>query len=155
MRRITLNHGKTAIVDNDTYEQLCKFKWFALKKPSTGKWYAVRSENGRRVFMHRQLLNAPPGMQVDHANGDGLDNRKSNLRLATSAQNNRNRDKTKRNSTGYKGVSRQKGRRKFRAQIQVNGKAIYLGWYDSPRDAALAYDRAVRKYHGEFGCTNF
>jgi hypothetical protein len=155
MKRIKLRYGKYAIVEEELYEYLRKFKWYAIQKPKTGKWYAIGVDKGKKVTMHRLILGAPNGMQVDHINGNGLDNRRSNLRLATTAQNARNRDKFKNNTTGYKGVSRQKGRRKFRAQIYVNGKAIYLGWYDTPREAALAYDRAARKYHGPFGCTNF
>jgi hypothetical protein len=142
-------------VDDDVYERLQKFRWYAWQHPNTGKSYAARSEKGKRVHLHRLILDAPGDLHVDHINGDGLDNRRSNLRLVTTAQNNQNRDKYKNNTTGYKGVSQQKGRRKFRAQIYVNGKAIYLGWYDTPREAALAYDQAVRKYHGVFGCTNF
>jgi hypothetical protein len=152
MKRIKLTQGKYAIVDDDVYERLQKFRWYARQQPDTGKWYAARSEKGKRVHMHRLIMNAPRELDVDHIKGDGLDNRMSNLRLVTTAQN---RDKYKNNTTGYKGVSQQRGRRKFRAQIYVYGKAIYLGWYDTPREAALAYDRAVRKYHGVFGCTNF
>jgi hypothetical protein len=155
MKRIKLRYGKYAIVDEELYEDLRKFVWYAKRHPTTGKWYAVRYENGKNVPMHRQILRAPRRKQVDHINGNGLDNRKSNLRLVTSAENARNRDKHKNNTTGYKGVSRQKGRRKFRAQIQVHHKAIYLGWFDDPREAARVYDQAVRKYHGPYGCTNF
>jgi hypothetical protein len=155
MKRIKLRYGKYAIVDEELYETLRKFKWYAVQNPKTGKWYAVRYEHGKGISMHRQLLRAPRSKQVDHVNGNGLDNRRSNLRLATSAQNAQNRDKYKTNTTGYKGVSQQKGRRKFRAQIYANRKAIYLGWYDTAQEAALAYDRAVPIYHEEFGCTNF
>jgi hypothetical protein len=155
MKRIKLTGGKYAIVDDDVYERFGKLRWYAWQHPNTGTWYAARSEKGIRVHLHRLIMNAPRGMHVDHINGDGLANRRSNLRLATSAQNARNRDRFKNNTTGYKGVSRQSGRRKFRAQIYVNRKAVYLGWYDTPREAALAYDRAVQKYHGAFGCTNF
>jgi hypothetical protein len=105
--------------------------------------------------MHREIMNAPDDLHVDHINGNGLDNRESNLRLATSAQNTWNRDKNKNNTTGFKGVTCDKGRGKFRAQIRVNGKHVHLGWFDDPRKAAVAYDSGVRKYHGTFGCTNF
>ena len=155
MRRIRLSNGMYAKVDDDKYETLKQIRWHAKRHPTTGNWYVVGSHKGKTVSMHRLILEAPMGTHVDHINGNGRDNRKTNLRLVTAAQNSRNRGKTRKNTTGYKGVSRQKGRRKFRAQIQVHRKAIYLGWYDTRREAALAYDRAVRKYHGQFGCTNF
>jgi hypothetical protein len=155
MRKIRLSNGMYAKVDDDDYEALKQIRWYSRRHRTTGKWYATSHGKGRSIQMHRLILDAPKEMQVDHINGNGLDNRRSNLRLATSTENARNRDKFKNNTTGYKGVSRQKGRKKFRAQIYANGKAIYLGWYDTAREAALAYDRAVRKYHGEFGCTNF
>ena len=155
MKSIKLTQWKYAIVDNDVYERVGKLRWYAWQHPNTGTWYAARSEKGRRVHLHRAILNAPRNLHVDHINGNGLDNRRSNLRLATTAQNNQNRDKYKNNTTGYKGVSQQRGRRRFRAQIYVNGRAIYLGWYETAIEAALAYDRAVWKYHGPYGCTNF
>ena len=155
MKKIKLTRGQFAIVDDDVYERLRKSRWYAWQHPNTGKPYAARTEKGKRVHMHRLILNAPTGLHVDHINGDGLDNRRSNLRLVTTAQNNQNRDRYKNNTTGYKGVSQQRGRKKFRAQIYVNGRAVYLGWYETAIEAALAFDRAVRKYHGPYGCTNF
>jgi hypothetical protein len=155
MKRIQLTHGKITLVDDKSFPYLSQFKWRAKYDQTTGRWYAARYEGNKVIYMHRQLMDAPSGMYVDHRNGNGLDNRKRNLRLATSAQNAWNRDKNKNNTTGFKGVTREKGRSKVRAQIRVHGKHIHLGWYDDPVEAALAYDKAVRRYHGPFGCTNF
>jgi hypothetical protein len=155
MKRIKLTHNKVALVDDRSYPYLSQFRWQARKDRTTGKLYAARQVCRKYIYMHREILNAPDGLHVDHVNGDPLDNREKNLRLATSAQNAWNRDKYKNNTTGFKGVACDKGRGKLRAQIRVNGKHIHLGWYDDPREAALAYDRAVRQYHGSFGCTNF
>jgi hypothetical protein len=155
MMKIRLSNGMYTKVDDDQCAALKQIRWYSRRHSTTGKWYATNHEKGRSVQMHRFILKAPDGMHVDHINGNGLDNRRSNLRLATSAQNAQNRDRFWNNTTGYKGVSRQKGRRKFRAQIYANRKAIYLGWYDTAQEAARAYDKAVPIYHGEFGCTNF
>lgn len=155
MKVIRLTQDKSAIVDDESYEYLSQFKWQARYDRTTGKWYAARQVRRKFIYMHREILNAPDGLHVDHINGDTLNNRERNLRLATSAQNAWNRDKNRNNTTGYKGVTREKGRRKVRAQITVNGKHMHLGWFDDPREAALVYDQAVRKYHGAYGCTNF
>lgn len=155
MKEIKLTHGKVALVDDKWFAYLSQFNWQARYDRTTGKWYTARQVHRKFIYVHREILNAPNEMHVDHRNGNTLDNRRRNLRLATSAQNAWNRDKYKNNTTGFKGVTYDKQRRKVRAQITVKGQHIHLGWFDDPRDAALAYDRGVRKYHGAFGCTNF
>jgi hypothetical protein len=155
LKEIELTRGKSAIVDDEWYPYLNQFNWQARYDRTTGKWYAARQVHRKFIYMHREILNAPDGLHGDHINGDTLDNRRSNLRLATSAQNAWNRDKYKNNTTGYKGVTYDKGRGKARAQITVHGKHRHLGWFDDPREAALAYDQAARQYHGPYGCTNF
>jgi hypothetical protein len=155
LKRIKLTNKMVALVDNKWYPYLNKFTWQARYDRSTGKYYAARQIHNNFIYMHREILNAPDGLHVDHINGDTLNNQGENLRLATSAENAWNRDKYKNNTTGYKGVTYDKERDKYRAQITAHGKAINLGRYEKPIDAALVYDRAVRQYHGEFGCTNF
>jgi len=103
--------------------------------------------------MHRLILNAPPDLKVDHINGNGLDNRKENLRLATTPQNVRNARLSLRNSSGFKGVKRK--RQKWQASIVFNGKTIRLGVFDAREDAARAYDIAALLLHGEFARVNF
>jgi hypothetical protein len=105
--------------------------------------------------MHRQILGAPPGQQVDHINGDTLDNRRVNLRLATHGQNQHNRGKYRNNKSGYKGVSWDKAAGKWRAQIKFNNKKYNLGRYHDPIEAALAYDAAAIRLHGAFARLNF
>ena len=155
MKYIRLTRGKVALVDDEWYPYLSQFSWQARQDRTTGRWYAARQVNRKFIYMHREILNAPAGLYVDHINGQGTDNRQKNLRLATSMQNAWNRDRNKNNTTGYKGVTFEKGRNKFRAQITVHGKSINLGRYDKPIDAALVYDQAVRQFHGQYGCTNF
>lgn len=155
LKKVKLTHGKVALVDDKWFAYLSQFSWQARYDRTTGKWYAARQVHRKFIYMHREILNVPDGLNGDHVNGNSLDNREENLRLATSAQNAWNRDKYKNNTTGYKGVTWDKGRGKFRAQIRVHGKHIHLGWFDDPRGAAHGYDNGVRKYHGTFGCTNF
>src|SRR5690242_17796567 len=103
--------------------------------------------------MHRVIMNASADIHVDRINGDGLDNRRENLRLCTRDENMMNRRKNSNNSSGYKGVDRNKG--KWRAYIQVDKKWIHLGYFSTAEQAAHAYDNAAKKYFGEFANTNF
>jgi hypothetical protein len=100
-------------------------------------------------------MNAPRGLLVDHRNTNGLDNRRSNLRLATYSQNNCNKAKRKNTSSRYVGVCFNKQLKRWGAYIKPQGKKIFLGYFDNEIDAAHAYDAAARKYHGEFARLNF
>ena len=102
--------------------------------------------------MHRLLL---PETEVDHKSGDGLDNRRSNLRSATRSQNQANKFKKENTSSRFKGVYQRRNYRRFRAHIRVHGEEIHVGDFDSEIEAARAYDAAARKYHGEFARLNF
>jgi hypothetical protein len=156
--RIKLTRGLFAIVDAKDYLKLCMFKWYAKK--SYGTFYARRTyyENGKKkeISMHRQIMDPAEGFCVDHRNHIGLDNRRTNLREATHAQNNYNRKKIEgAGSSIYKGVMFHKDHNKFYASIKVNRRKIFLGYFDSEIDAAKAYDAAAIKYFGEFASLNF
>jgi hypothetical protein len=158
-RRIKLTQGKYALVEVEDFEELSKYKWHAKK--SRSNCYACRSfklPDGRRksISMHRQIINPPEGLLVDHKNRVSLDNRRSNLRPATPAQNSYNRGKSRRKSTSkYKGVSLLKRTGKWRSAIGFEGRTISLGSFTNEKQAALAYDLAAKRYHREFAYLNF
>jgi hypothetical protein len=157
-RKIPLTKGKYAIVDVDDYKHLSKYKWHVKEGKNT--FYAVRhyyfKSVHKHVCMHREIIKAPDNLFVDHINLNGLDNRKANLRLATKTQNSQNVPKTRRKtSSKYKGVSYQTRDRVWRAKIKIKRRDKHLGSFKNEIDAAKAYDRAARKYFGEFARPNF
>jgi hypothetical protein len=153
MAEIPLSKGKVAIVDDELYEYLSQWKWFYHKNG-----YAMRSyrENGKykKERMHRSVLRAPDGYDVDHINGDKLDNRKSNLRSATRSQNNYNKSVQRNTTSGFKGVSWSKQRNKWRSRIFVDKREMHLGFFEYKIDAAMAYNEAALKYHASFANLN-
>lgn len=157
-RKIRLTQGYFAKVDQRDYEYLCRYKWCVNMTPNSKyarctKFY--KTGKSRTVMMHRLIMEPPRGYVVDHINGDGLDNRRANLRLATCAQNGRNRRKIKKGISRYKGVGWEESTGKWRARIIINRKKISLGCYKDEIAAARAYDKAAKKYHGEFARLNF
>jgi len=154
MKKIELTRGKFTLVDDDDYDKFNpNFSWWLF--PGRGTDYAITIKSGKSLFLHRAIMNAPKGLQVDHINGNGLDNRKENLRLCTATQNKRNVKNNKRNKSGYRGVSLDARSGKYKAQISTGEKILSLGSFDDPVDAAKAYDNAALKYHGEFASLNF
>jgi hypothetical protein len=154
-RCIKLTKDKYAIVDVENYEKLSQYDWHLWESGSYNQ-YAIRYEEGKSLKIHRVIMNAPVGLVVDHKNGNGLDNRKTNLRITTQAQNQYTRKKYKGKTTSqYKGVHRKSGRKTYCAKIGYKGKSIFLGYFENELDAAKAYDEAAKKYHGEYARLNF
>jgi len=156
MKTIELTRGLVAIVDDEDYERLSAWKWHAVTD-YRGESYACRhakkGEPGPRyVLMHRMICQTDK--DVDHRNGDGLDNRRENLRPATRSQNIANSRPSSSSKSGLKGVDWHRQRGKWRAQITVLGRHQYLGLFATALEAAAAYDRAAVEAFGEFARTN-
>lgn len=152
---IELSKGKTALIDDADFELVSQFKW-SFTPSRTGKEYAKRKDQNRKtVSLHRFLLGLTgPSLVVDHINGDGLDNRRSNLRVCTQADNNKNMKFYSSNTSGYRGVHFNKRDQKFQANIRVDKKLRFLGYFNSAIEAAKAYNDAATMYFGEFANLN-
>lgn len=157
MMQIPLTRGMFALVDDEDYDELIQHPWFVF--PAKWTFYAVRekTEGGRRkkIFMHRAILKAPLGQDVDHRDGDGLNNQRMNLRFATNSQNQANRIRLKQNISGRRGVSWNRQRKRWQALICKDRKCMFLGDFAEIDEAARAYDAAARKLFGEFARPNF
>jgi hypothetical protein len=148
LKYIELNHGEKAIIDAEDYPLVKDYKWrFNGRYAETGS---------KAMYMHRLILDVKepwPKVHTDHINGNGLDNRKSNLRVVTPAQNQHNSKKRIDNTTGYKGVSKRRGGG-YRAYLFIKGKQIYLGGAKTAEQAAKIYDEGIKKHYGEYGRGN-
>lgn len=156
VRALPLTQGRQALVDPWIYPELVKNKWSFRASGCNGHPVAVRGfgprHNKASILLHRQITNCPAGMVVDHINGDSLDNRGSNLRICSDAQNKRNR---KAISGKFKGVTKDARHGRYLAFIEVDNTKHALGRYKDETEAALAYDSAARILHGEFAWLNF
>ncbi len=153
MKKIKLTKGKYTLVDNDDYEILNNYKWYA--KRGTNTFYAARSilnkdGNQKTIRMHRLLMDAPDSLEVDHKDGNGLNNQRSNIRLATKSQNRMNRPKQSRNISGFKGVSWDKIHRAWIAYITLDGVQKNLGYFKSKQEAYQHRCKVSIEYHKEF-----
>lgn len=166
MKEIVLTKGCVAQVDDDLFDWLNQWKWSIVE--NDGHFYAARGEmrNGKLVSvkMHREIMDAPNGLEVDHRNGNGLDNTRENLRLCTRTENARNKRSARGSSSMYLGVcvchelkwnNPKYPRTRYRAAIRVGGKLINLGSFNNEVDAAEARDLGSLKYFGEFAKLNF
>lgn len=152
MKEIQLSQGLVAQVDDEDFESLNQHKWYAHKAKS-GPYYAIRTVyfDGKSIVLRmHQVVSGQT--RPDHSDGNGLNNRRSNLRPATRSQNNANK---KSNGSNYKGVYKPKDWNKYRVQMSVKGKKIYLGGFEDEVEAAKAYDKAAVLYFGEFANLNF
>lgn len=151
MRKIMLSQGKYAIVDDIFFDWVNQWKWYFNGR------YAVRTPHKARgakpIRMHREIMKAPDDLEVDHINGEKLDNRIVNLRLCTHSQNSKNTSKSSRNTSSYKGVGKSSVNR-WQARIRVDGELLFLGSFESKEDAAKAYNEAALRHHGRFAKLN-
>ena len=154
MKEIPLTKGLITIVDDSDYENLAQFKWYAVGHP--GKEYAARyGRKPQHIRLHRELLNAPENTEVDHINGNRLNNRRANLRLATRSENGRNRTKFDYPThSKYKGVTWHSRDKCWQSTIVVDTRHIHLGYFNTEREAALAYNKAAIQQFGEYANLN-
>lgn len=150
VRRIALANGRFAIVDAADYEWLSQYKWFLV-----GNGYAARREKGKTILMHREIMQAPEGMVVDHIDGNPMNSRRANLRTCTSAENMHNTAKRTGATSRFKGVYFNRRVGKWCARIQFKGKDFWLGYFDDELEAAHAYDRKAVELGIEFARLNF
>lgn len=158
--RISLGRGLFTVIDYADVHLVADYSWFAENRGGNTGWYAVRNarkgEGDRLIRMHQVIVGTiPDGLEIDHIDCDGLNNRRGNLRVVDHTLNQRNKRLSERNTSGYVGVSFHKKSGRWRADINVNGRQKSLGTFTDPIDAAAAYDNAVRKYHGGIGRVNF
>lgn len=153
MKIVKISQGKEVIVDDKDYKFVMGNKW-TYAKSKWGFGYACRRRNNKTELLHRVLM-GNPDKHVDHINGNGLDNRRSNLRLATNSQNMCNTGIRKDNKYGLKGIGYKTGcLNPWRAYITHNGKHISLGMYKNPIEAAIAYNKKAKELFGEFAKLN-
>jgi hypothetical protein len=159
MKRIPLTQGKFALVDDEDYEWLSQWKWYAHR--GAHSWYARRNQKTSTgsitITMHRYLLglSREEAPEIDHKDNNGLNNTRDNLRPATSSTNGQNRTRLRSNTSGFKGVHYHKPNKRWQARIVKDRIRRSLGLYATAEAAARAYDKAARELHGEYACLNF
>jgi hypothetical protein len=152
VRYIALTRNQFAIVDTADYPELSKYPWTVCGSP--GRYYAIRRDKNRKtVYMHRQIMQPPPGMVTDHINGSRLDNRRENLRNCRQQENRWNSRGTGALS-GFTGVWYDKDREQYEAVVRVNGEKLHLGWFDDPVEAAHVRDRKALEVYGPYAYLN-
>ena len=162
-KKILLTQGKYAIVDEGDFEWLSQWKWHAVRKRD--KYYATRKVmlaynretkkiTNQTIYLHRLLMGEPMGKEVDHRDGDSLNNCRFNLRECTHMQNLQNRPTRTIAKSGYKGVTWDKVLKRWFVRCTANGYNHHVGYFYDVKEAALAYNKAALEYHGDFARLN-
>jgi len=149
MKTIELTQGYVTLVDDEDFEQLNQFNWHASVQRNNV--YAVRNRN---IIMHREIMHPPKDKQIDHIDGRGLNNLRSNLRICTNQQNSFNRKSMKKATSKYIGVYWDKDHKKWRSQIKIHGRARNIGLFSREIKAAIARDKVALEYFGDFAKLN-
>ncbi len=143
MKKIPLSgkEGNYTLVDDEDFKHLSQWKWRAVRRRRTV--YVMRKSGGKAIHMHRIIIDANPALQVDHINGNGLDNRKSNLRQVTNRQNQQNLHIPK--SSRFPGITFDKSRDAWLARFYIKDKGKYIGRFKSEKEAFLSYFNAIKE----------
>jgi len=158
MKNIKLTQGKIALVDDECFQIINKYKWHTKTSSNGKRFYAKcciwdkKEKKYNRIYMHRMILNVPKGFECDHIDRNGLNNQTSNLRICTSSQNSSNTELSYNPVSRYRGVTT--NGEKWKTIITKNNEKIYLGIFKSRHLAAVAYNVGALKYHGEFARLN-
>jgi len=156
MKQIPLTKGKFALVDDEDYKYLNQFKWWAKKGKKN--FYAVRKnysyKKPKLIRMHREIMNPPENMFIDHINHNGLDNQRKNLRIVTNQQNMMNQQLRKNTSSKFKGVRFFKLNKLWQSYIGHNQKQIHIGFFKKEIDAAIAYNQKAKELFGSYALLN-
>jgi hypothetical protein len=161
LKSIPLTNGWAAFVDDEDYERLATMAWYARQESHTTyvSGYAPSSGYGKgdysRVLLHAFLMSPPSGLEVDHIDGDGLNNQRGNLRIVTHQQNMLNRRMQRNNRSGFRGVHFLSRTQTWRVGLKINGTLIHRYGFVTPEEAAHTYDELARHYHGAFARLNF
>lgn len=159
MKEIPLNYGYVALVDDEDFERLSKKTWYSLRPSHSKNVYAVHSTSalGPKLRMHRVIMGVTdPKIGIDHIDGNGLNNQKSNLRTCNQIQNGLNSRLSAKSKSGFKGVSQRKLQKSWTVKVTIEpGKKKHIGTFKCKVEAAKAYDEAAKKYYGEFARLNF
>lgn len=153
LKEISLTQGKIALVDDVDFDCVNKHRWAARK--SRHLYYAQSKIDGKNVSLHAFLLNPPSNVDIDHIDGNGLNNQRSNLRICSHMENMANQKRHSDSKSPFKGIWRAAHCDRWAAQLVFNGKKVYLGVYKNPADAALAYDKKAKELFGPFARLNF
>jgi hypothetical protein len=155
MREILTTNGKSVVVDDDDYDRVAGYKWSSFLAGKS--WYVNTKIDGKTAYIHRLITGAPAGMDVDHLDGDGLNNQRNNLRVCTHQQNQQNTRKPDiPTSSIYKGVTKSNrgGKKVWAAQVKHNKKHIHCGNFETQEEAARAYNAKAMELFGEFANLN-
>lgn len=161
---VPLTQGRVTIIDDEDENRVSQYKWCAYKHKDKNTWYATHNfKTIEGTFygqdLHRFIMNAKPGIQIDHKDGNGLNNQKSNLRFCNNTENHQNQKKSKTyngkpTTSIHKGVVWYKKEKRFRSRISIDGKRIHLGWFKNEIEAAKSYDKAATEHFKEFANIN-
>jgi HNH endonuclease/AP2 domain len=154
LRLLALTQGKTAVVSVEDFEQCKGYSWRAWWNKCTRSFYAIAYIGGKQVYLHRFVMGAPKGMDVDHKNHDTLDCTRPNLRICTRSENLQNCRKRSSCSSSYKGVYWSKKGRQWVARVEKDDGSGWLGGFSSEAEAARAYNAAALLQYGEFALLN-